>query len=149
MQSDRFQTDQLLQELLAAETAVWRALQQGDVAADCAALHTDFLGVYPSGFAGRDDHTDQLEQGPSIAQFAIEQARVLSLGPDCALLAYRATYRRISRPVDQNKADQNKDVSEESAMYVSSIWRREDGVWINIFSQDTKALPEGLPNPLP
>ncbi|KII17864.1 nuclear transport factor 2 family protein [Phaeobacter sp. S60] len=134
------QPEMLVQELLAAETAVWTALQQGDIAADRAALHPKFLGVYPSGFAGRDDHTDQLSQGPTVAEFSIEDARVLPLGPETALLAYRASYTRPG---------QAEGEAEGAAMYVSSIWQRQDGGWINIFSQDTEALPEGAENPLP
>ncbi|MFV1463950.1 MULTISPECIES: DUF4440 domain-containing protein [unclassified Phaeobacter] len=140
MQSEPPVMDPLLEQLLAAETAVWTALQRGDVAADRAALHPQFLGVYPSGFAGRDDHCEQLANGPTVAWFKLEQARVLSLAPDCALLAYRATYAR---------PDQTGGDAEAAAMYVSSIWQRVDAVWINIFSQDTEALPEGAENPLP
>ncbi|WP_405111881.1 nuclear transport factor 2 family protein [Phaeobacter sp. BS52] len=140
MQTETTTTKALLQELLAAETAVWTALQQGDIAADRAALHPQFLGVYPSGFAGRDDHTDQLAQGPTVAEFSIEDARVLPLGPETALLAYRASYTRPG---------QAEGEAEGAAMYVSSIWQRQDGGWINIFSQDTEALPEGAENLLP
>lgn len=126
----------LLQELLACETAVWAALQKGDAEADRAALHPEFLGVYPSGFAGRDAHCDQLDNGPTVGRYALSQARVLPLAADCALLAYRATYQL---PGDEA----------ERAMYVSSIWKREGAKWINVFSQDTEALPEGARNPLP
>ncbi|AUQ54026.1 nuclear transport factor 2 family protein [Phaeobacter inhibens] len=140
MQVETTKTKTLLRELLAAETAVWTALQQGDIAADRAALHPQFLGVYPSGFAGRDDHTEQLEQGPTVAEFSIADARVLPLGPETALLAYRATYTRPGQTEGEVKG---------AAMYVSSIWQRQDGGWINIFSQDTEALPEGATNPLP
>ncbi|MDE4131566.1 nuclear transport factor 2 family protein [Phaeobacter sp. QD34_3] len=128
--------DDLLQDLLGCETAVWRALQRGDAAADRAALHPAFLGVYPSGFAGRDAHCAQLADGPTVARFTLSQARVMALAPDCALLAYRAAYHRPGDEVEQ-------------AMYVSSIWKRAEGAWINVFSQDTEALPEGAVNPLP
>jgi len=90
-------------------------------------MDADFLGVYPSGFATRACHVEQLSNGPSVADFAIRSPRALRLGPDTALIAYLAEY---SRPGDAR-----------SAMYVSSIWRRsgsDDGpAWINIFSQDT------------
>ncbi|MEL0435684.1 nuclear transport factor 2 family protein [Phycobacter sp. K97] len=130
------QHDDLLQEILACETAVWQALQNGDVAADRAALHPKFLGVYPSGFAGRDAHSGQLLNGPTVARFALSKARILTLAADCALLAYLATYHL---PGDET----------ERAMYVSSVWKREGAGWINVFSQDTEALPEGVQTPLP
>ncbi|EBA17643.1 hypothetical protein RSK20926_17932 [Roseobacter sp. SK209-2-6] len=130
-------TDQaLLDEILACETAVWQALQNGDAEADLAALHPEFLGVYPSGFSGREGHADQLTDGPTVADFSLSQARLLQLGPDCLLLAYRADYLRPAREA-------------EEAMFVSSIWQRSPEGWKNIFSQDCEALPEGAPNPLP
>ncbi len=130
------QQENLLEELLHCETAVWQALQRGDAEADRAALHAEFLGVYPSGFAGRDAHCDQLANGPTVERFALSKARVLPLADDCALLAYLATYHL---PGDER----------ERAMYVSSIWKREATRWTNVFSQDTEALPEGTKNPLP
>jgi hypothetical protein len=56
----------------------------------------------------------------------------LPLGPDHALLAYRATYLRVGRAAEEE-------------MFVSSIWRRERTGWVNVFSQDTPAT--GIPVP--
>ncbi len=117
---------------LALETRVWQALVDGDAAADAALLDPDFLGVYTTGFAGRDDHTGQLAGGPTVASYAIDGARLLPLGPGRALLAYRATYTRVGQ-------------TEQEAMYVSSIWAEKAGRWINIFSQDTA---DGGPAPV-
>lgn len=114
----------ILDELIALETQVWSALQRGDADADASLLAADFLGVYPSGFSDRSGHAGQLVDGPTVAQFTILDARAVSLSPDHALLAYRADYRRIG-------ADEFEE------MYVSSIWSRRDGDWINVFSQDT------------
>jgi len=126
----------LLNELIACETSVWEALVKGDAAADLAALHPDFLGVYPSGFAGRADHAAQLAGGPSVSTYRIEQPRILRIVPDCVLLAYKAQYTRVG-------------TDEPAAMYVSSIWQRGTSGWLNIFSQDCEALPDGAENPLP
>ena len=115
----------LLTDLLARETQVWQALVAGDAAADEALIDEGFLGVYPSGFATRACHVDQLADGPSVASFSILEPRAMSLGSDNALIAYRAEY---SRP----------DNAPES-MYVSSIWRRSGADWVNMFSQDTPA----------
>ena len=114
----------VLEELLAVETQVWEALFTGDAKADAALLSPDFLGVYPSGFSDRDGHSGQLADGPSITTSRIEDARVIELSPNTALLAYLARY---TRPASQ----------QEDAMYVSSIWRRDDEGWVNLFSQDT------------
>lgn len=109
---------------LALETRVWQALVTGDAGADAALLAPDFLGVYSTGFAGRDAHAGQLDGGPTVARFTISDARLLPLGPGRALLAYLADYTRIG-------------AQEPEAMYVSSIWEERDGVWRNTFSQDT------------
>lgn len=114
----------ILAEVLAAETAVSRALVRGDAAADAALLAHDFLGVYPSGFAGRDDHAAQLRDGPTIAQFTLEEAQILLPAPGVALLSYKA---RFTRP----------GAAHGEEMFVSSLWRHANGAWINLFSQDT------------
>lgn len=119
-------TPTLLADLLAAETAVWQALVAGDAAADAALLAPEFLGVYPSGFAGRADHAGQLDHGPSIASYRIEDPRLLTPAPDLALLAYRAVFRRVTGGA-------------EEVMFVSSLWQQREGGWINLFSQDTPA----------
>lgn len=121
----------LLDEVLAAETRVWQALVSGDAAADSALLAPGFLGVYPTGFAGRGDHAGQLAGGPTVAAFRIGDPHLLAPAPDLALLAYRASFRRIGR-------------TEEEAMFVSSLWQRQGAGWINLFSQDT---PEGASLP--
>lgn len=117
--------DDLLAELLAAETAVWQALVAGDAVADGAALHPDFLGVYPSGPATRADHIGQLADGPAIQTFDLTAPRVLPLADGIASLTYLARFRR-------------PDVAEQ-AMWVTSIWQRAGDGWINLFSQDTPA----------
>ncbi len=117
----------LLADLLAAESAVWDALARGDAAADAALLAPGFLGVYPTGLAGRTEHVAQLAKGASVAEWSITGARVLDLAPGLALLAYRAEFRRTGS-------------AKPEAMYVSSIWQRLGNGWVNLFSQDT---PEG------
>ncbi len=113
-----------LAALLALETCVWEALCQGDASADADLLSDDFLGVYPTGFADRHDHTSQLSDGPTVADYVILDARSMQLSADHALLAYRAEYRRPG-------AEQMEE------MYVSSLWSQRNGSWVNVFSQDT------------
>ncbi|MEM8824498.1 MAG: nuclear transport factor 2 family protein [Pseudomonadota bacterium] len=118
----------LSHEIESAERAVWTALLQGDSQADLAALAPDFLGVYPDGFADRAAHADQLADGATIASYALDDIQIRGLGPDHALIVYRATYLRPA-----------SDTAE--MMYVSSIWQRHPDGWRNIFSQDTPADP--------
>jgi hypothetical protein len=119
-----------LEQLVDLETAVWQALVDGDPDADARLLTDDFLGVYPTGFAGRDDHIGQLANGPTVRAFEITDPRMTVVAEDAALLAYRATYRRAGRD------------REPESMFVSSLWCRRGAVWRNVFSQDTPATGE-------
>ena len=106
------------------ETVIWDALANGDREADLQMLTEDFVGVYPSGFAARADHADQLLGGPSIAAFEIEEGRILVIGASAVMFSYRASFVRYG-------------LSSPEAMYVSSLWVERDGQWRNVFSQDT------------
>lgn len=122
------------EELLHLETRVWQALVDGDAAADAALLADDFLGVYPSGFARRDDHLAQLADGPTVSTFELSDATSFAVADDAVMLSYRASYRR---PASGDAAP--RSAPESASMYVSSLWVRRDGDWVNVFSQDTPA----------
>lgn len=135
----------VLQETLTLEKQVWDALVAGDREADESLLTLDFLGVYPTGFATRADHSEQLAGTPQFKDFSITQARVIEINSDTRMLAYKARFRRPwpDAPTEE--------------MYVSSLWIRSDGAWLNRFSQDTPtghttsgpADPAGPPPPPP
>jgi hypothetical protein len=118
-----------LQAMVELETRVWDALRRGDADADTRLLAVDFLGVYSSGFAGRSDHAGQLADGPTVADFELHDARTVEVSDDDVLLCYRADYRRLVGDVPQSG----------ESMYVSSLWSRRSGEWVNVFSQDTPA----------
>jgi len=118
-----------LQSLVALETQVWDALRRGDVGDDARLLAPDFVGVYPSGFACRADHAAQLDSGPTVGLFQLCDARMIDLTEDHAMLSYRAEFQRLFAGVAQPS----------ESMYVSSLWSRRAGVWVNVFSQDTPA----------
>jgi hypothetical protein len=118
--------DNLLVELEHCETQVWDALVKGDQVADANALHDSFLGVYSDGFAEKTDHVRQLEDGPTIEQFILSKCKVLPLGDNYAVFSYRADFLRTKKHISE-------------AMYVSSVWKRNEDSWINMFSQDTPA----------
>lgn len=112
------------------ESLVWEALVSGNPQSDASLLADDFLGVYRSGFAGKDEHVDQLSDGPTVAEFRIEDARVRVLSEGLVLLAYRAEWVRIRKDQPQSR---------EKA-YITSIWKQAGSKWINVFSQDTDAV---------
>ncbi len=118
-----------LEFFVALETEVWQALADGDTAADARLLTSDFLGVYPTGFATREDHVAQLGDGPTIGSYELTEARLFAASDDAVLLTYRASY---SRP-------QSFGGSVPESMYVSSLWCLRNGEWLNVFSQDTPA----------
>jgi hypothetical protein len=115
-----------LDHFLELERQVWQALVDGDADADRALLSEDFVGVYPSGFANRDDHVGQFVAAPTVSAYTIDRARVIEVSSDSAMLCYLATFQR-------------PDDSSIHRMYVSSLWCERDGTWVNTFSQDTPA----------
>lgn len=110
--------------ILDLEKQVWAALVSGNAQADRALLSPDFLGVYPSGFANRDDHVGQFADAPTMATFELSEAKLMVLTPDIVLLSYRADYQRL-------------DADRWETMLISSLWERRHEVWVNSFSQDT------------
>lgn len=116
-----------LEAILRLEHAVWQAFVDGDSAADANLLHEQFLGVSARGFLDRAGHAGQLSTGPVVARYAISEARLVVLQTDLVLLAYRADCTWAGRPGAQAR------------MYISSLWRRGPGGWLNVFSQDTPA----------
>jgi hypothetical protein len=120
-----------IEEFIRFETEVWRALADGDADADARLLSDDFLGVYPSGFSDRTEHAGQLVDGPTIAAFELSDARTLVLSDEAVMLSYRAVYRRPP----------STGASLLDTMYVSSLWCLRGGRWVNVFSQDTPAVP--------
>jgi hypothetical protein len=113
------------------ESQVWDALAGGDADADRALLASDFVGVYPTGFADRSDHAHQLADGPTVVSYSIDDARLIRLSEAAVMLCYRADYRRPREGLP----------GDNETMYISSLWTERDGRWWNVFSQDTPATP--------
>jgi len=113
-----------LAEILDLEKQVWAALVDGNATADRALLSPDFLGVYPTGFANRDDHVGQFADAPTMARFELSDPKLRVLNADIVLLSYRAAYQRPGSETWE-------------AMLISSLWERRHEVWVNSFSQDT------------
>lgn len=122
----RLVSDMSVDFFVGLESRVWDALTRGDAAADRVLLSDDFVGVYPTGFADRSDHVGQLDDGSTVADYEIATATVRMLTEEHALLSYEARFRRHAR-------------DDGERMYVSSIWSRRGGEWVNVFSQDTPA----------
>ena len=119
-----------IEKFLQLEIEVWDALVTGDIEADIRLLADNFLGVYDNGFSGKNEHTSQLQNGPTVAHFNLSEAIIQVLSEKVVLLSYRADWVRF-----ENASENNME-----SMYVTSIWKSSDGTWKNIFSQDTLAL---------
>lgn len=116
-----------IDDLLELEGRVWDALVEGDAEADTELLAEDFLGVYPSGFASRSDHVEQLSDGPSVSAYELSEPRKLEVSDRAVILSYRADFHRASRVGNGSP----------EVLYISSLWCQRGGRWINVFSQDT------------
>lgn len=119
-----------LDQALALERQVWRALCTGDQDLDAAMLSDDFLGVYPDGFSDRAGHIEQLSDGPTVHDFHLSEARLVELAAEHFLLCYRADWRAP-------RSSGSEHPGAARAMYITSIWSRRADGWINTFSQDT------------
>lgn len=115
-----------IDHFLELERKVWRALVDGDARADRTLLSEDFVGVYASGFANRDDHVSQFVSAPTVSSYSIEQAQLIEVNGAAAMLCYLAVFQRPDDEVFHR-------------MYVSSLWCERNGTWVNTFSQDTPA----------
>lgn len=124
-------SDMDLDGVVALETRVWDALRRGDAEEDARLLADDFLGVYPSGFANRSDHVGQLASGPTVADFELHDPRMMVISEDDVLLSYRAEWHRVA----------SGDDGPAASMFISSLWSRRAGRWVNVFSQDSPARP--------
>lgn len=116
----------LLAEIVSLETKVWEALVAGDPKADGQMLTEDFIGVYPSGFSNKGEHCGQLTDGPVMETYLLSKAQLRMITQDAVLLSYLARYRKAGH-------------EEDAEMYISSLWERHQGQWLNSFSQDTPA----------
>jgi len=116
-----------IDQILDLEIGVWDALKSGDAERDRQFLAPNFLGVYETGFANRDEHCGQLDKGPTVSRYELSDARLLMLADDTVLLSYLATWVPL----------RDGAVGESKQMYVSSIWQRFGTDWTNVFSQDT------------
>ena len=117
--------------LLSLEHSVWQALVKGDVATDERLLSDEFRGVYSSGLADKAAHVGQLKNGPTVLEYELTNPQTLLLADGVFALTYLARWTRAPKT----------DTSAREAMYVTSIWRRERQVWVNVFSQDTGCGP--------
>ena len=113
------------------ERKVWEALRTKDKASDSALLAADFVGLYDTGFATKQETVHQLDGQYAILDYKLDQIRVIRPSASAALLLYRA--------VCKGSGDWQTICARP--LYISSLWVERGGAWLNLFSQDTQAAP--------
>lgn len=120
----------LLQKVLVArEREVWEALRTKDKSVDASLLTSDFVGLYDTGFITKDDHVKQLQEDYTLRRYTLEDIRLMRLSSTSALLMYKATCEATGSWASVCS----------KPMYISSLWVKRRGRWLNTFSQDTPA----------
>jgi len=94
---------------------------------DAEMLSDDFVGVYSTGIWNKSQHCKQLEAGPVVAKYELQNPIIQSRPDGSVMLIYSATYTPLK----------NGEIEAERKMYVSSLWENRGGRWLNVFSQDT------------
>jgi hypothetical protein len=111
-------------EATAMEKKMLDAINRGDKATSAALMSEDFVML---DYEGRKDKTETLRQLSSTpiemaAKVHDMQAQVLS--PDTMLVTYGL--------VNQESGGEE---NQSGVMWISSIWARRNGKWLNVFSQ--------------
>ena len=119
----------LTQVILERERAVWEAIKRKDRQADAALLADDFVGLYDTGFGTKAEHVAQMGHQFTLSAFTLSNVRVKAIDDNSALLMYKATCTATGTWKDDCA----------KPMYVSLLWVRRSGRWLNVFSQDTRA----------
>lgn len=117
----------MLDELLEIETRGWLALSSVAERAKAfyaAVLTRDAVMLLPGGMIleGKERILDSFD-AQAWSTFAIEEPRVVPLGEDAAVLAYRVMAQREGAGV--------------YAALISSVYDRRDGRWLLAFHQHT------------
>jgi len=121
------QLKELEEKLIAKEKSILAAQSRGDLAAVAAALADGFHEIGKSAkFYSKADVMNALKDTTEIADYSLENFRLLRVNASCAILTYISTVRGRSQ-------------SEEEATraYRSSTWIEQDGAWRMIFHQGT------------
>jgi RNA polymerase sigma factor (sigma-70 family) len=115
-----------METLLALEKRAWEAAKNKDVATLRKTCASDFLAVYSDGTRLTLDEYCKALSLIDLKKYSLSDVRLLSLGPDAAVLIYQA---------DTHSVVLGATLKERTQM--SSIWVRRDGEWRNVFAQET------------
>jgi hypothetical protein len=109
------------------ERQAWDAVKAKDDRTYVRLLAQDFVDVEPGGIITESEEEKGIDQ-LTVYDYKWESLRVLHFTPDVTLLIYKATQKATygGQPVP-------------SPTWVSSLWIKRNGRWLNAFVQETKA----------
>jgi RNA polymerase sigma factor (sigma-70 family) len=118
--------ERLVDTLLALEKRGWEATKKKDVATLRKIHPEDFVAILSDGT--RYTREDFFKAFPlfKIKKYSLSDVRLLPLGPDAAILIYKAESQAVVL---------GEPYTEETQF--SSTWVRRNGVWQNVFYQET------------
>jgi len=124
------------QEILAKEKEVWELSVREDWDGWSKLMAEDTLPVYSDGYASKAEvlqalHSSSDPQHSSNLHYSMDDVRVIPVG-EAGLIVYK---------VSTDSKEGEKTVSRQ--FYVSSLWQKHEGKWLNRFWQETDtALPD-------
>jgi hypothetical protein len=105
----------------------WEAAKAKDAASYERLLAEDFVRVGADGVTTKNGEKNDFDQ-LAMDTYKWEGLQVVHFTPDVTLLAYKATQKTTYRgqPLP-------------SPTWISSLWIKRNGTWLNVFYQETKA----------
>jgi len=109
------------------EKETWEALRTKDYRTYVRLLAKDFVDIEPGGIITRDEEEKGVVQ-LTVDDYKWEGLRIVHFSPDVTLLVYKATQKASfgGQPVP-------------TPTWVSSLWIKRNGRWLNVFVQETRA----------
>ena len=117
--------DTIDQDLLDLKDAALEATRNRDLAFYRDYLADDAIAVVPAGIFAKDQIVAAMGQG-TFQSSAIDDERVIPLGPDAGLVIYIATFG---------------DGTTARKAFVTTVYQRTDGTWHGTFYQQTPLDP--------
>jgi hypothetical protein len=109
------------------ERQAWEAVKAKQYTKYVRLLAKDFVDIEPVGIITRKEEEKGIVQ-LTINEYKWERLRIVHLSPNVTLLVYKAIQKANfgGQPVP-------------TPTWVSSLWIKRNGTWLNVFVQETKA----------
>ena len=118
----------LEEKIVAAEKQGWEAITKKDWNALSSLMAEEFVEVGEFGIRGKSAAIEDLKANLTLREYSMEDAKVLELGKDAALVTYKLT---------QKGSYKGQDLP--SKTNCSATYLQRGGKWLNISFQQTAA----------